>query len=409
MAYHPNTESWAQRADMPTARELLSACVLDGKIYAIGGCTEDWREFSYKKMEVYDPSTDTWTRKSDMPTERWGFGTCVVDGKIFAIGGNSALNAVTPANEVYDPTTDTWTTTSPMQQKRLGHFIGSIGDKIYAFGGSYADPQWRFLSTVEEYDTGLAARSPDFNGDGVVDLQDLVILIEYWGTNKPLVDIAPPPFGDSIVDAFDLELLMSYWEQPIDDPTLIAHWALDETEGDIAYDSAGVNNAALFGEPVWQPEDGQVDGALQLDGIDDCAIAGPVLNPPDGSFSVLAWIQGGAAGQAVISQLDGVNWLSVDPLLGCLMTELRESGRNGGPLQSGTIVTDGTWHRIGFVWDGLYRSLYVDDILIAEDTQQGLASSIGGLNIGCGTNSGVGTFWSGLIDDVRIYNRAVKP
>jgi hypothetical protein len=32
-----------------------------------------------------------------------------------------------------------------------------------------------------------------------------------------------------------------------------------------------------------------------------------------------------------------------------------------------------------------------------------------GLNIGCGTNLTPGSFWSGLIDDVRIYNRVIKP
>jgi hypothetical protein len=32
-----------------------------------------------------------------------------------------------------------------------------------------------------------------------------------------------------------------------------------------------------------------------------------------------------------------------------------------------------------------------------------------GFYIGCGANLGPGTFFSGLIDDVRIYNRAVRP
>ena len=54
---------------------------------------------------------------------------------------------------------------------------------------------------------------PDFNGDAVLDIDDLVILIEYWGTDEPLCDIAPPPFGDGTVDILDLELFMSYWEQ----------------------------------------------------------------------------------------------------------------------------------------------------------------------------------------------------
>jgi hypothetical protein len=269
------------------------------------------------------------------------------------------------------------------------------------------------IAWIGTYGGGLAVLRPrsavDFNGDGIVDIEDLLRLIESWGQDDPLCDIAPPPFGDGIIDAMDLELLMSYWEKPVDDPTLIAKWALDEAEGAVAYDGVGANDALVIGDPVWQPEGGMVGGALVLDGIDDCAFARYSLNPAYGSFSVFAWIQGGAPGHVVISQLDGVNWLGIDPSSGCLMTELRESGRGGIPLLSEAVITDGVWHRIGFVWDGLNRSLYVDDLLVAKDTQQGLEDSIGGLNIGCGMNSAAGTFWSGLIDEIRIYNRAVSP
>ncbi len=152
-----------------------------------------------------------------------------------------------------------------------------------------------------------------------------------------------------------------------------------------------------------------VDGALQLDGIDDYVNAPFVLNPADGKFSVFVWIKGGAPGQAVLSQIGGVNWLCADTLEGNLMTELKATGRGAAAMLSQTIITDGNWHRVGFVWDGAYRALYVDDILVAEDTQTGLASSVGGLKIGCGSGPTAGTFFSGLIDDVRIYNRAVRP
>ena len=53
--------------------------------------------------------------------------------------------------------------------------------------------------------------------------------------------------------------------------------------------------------------------------------------------------------------------------------------------------------------------LYVDDIEVAADTQTNLGISGGGMYIGAGNNLEAGTFWSGLIDDVRIYNRAVIP
>ena len=88
------------------------------------------------------------------------------------------------------------------------------------------------------------------------------------------------------------------------DPTLIAYWALDEMEGTVAHDSSGDNDANIIGDPVWQPDGGIVDGALQLDGVDDYVLTGFVLNPADGPFSVFAWTKGGSPGQTIVSQMD---------------------------------------------------------------------------------------------------------
>jgi sugar lactone lactonase YvrE len=249
----------------------------------------------------------------------------------------------------------------------------------------------------------------DFNGDEIVDIDDLLILIEHWGTDDPLCDIGPMPWGDGIVDVADLEVLMSYWQQQVLPVELVAYWKLDEIEGDIASDSANNNDGTVYGDPTWQPEGGMVDGALQLDGIDDYVRTPFVLNPSDGKFSVFAWIKGGAPGQAVLSQMGGANWLCTDSLEGNLMTELRGPGRGAGALMSQTVITDGDWHRIGLVWDGSQRILYVDDVEVAIDTKSGLGSSESGLYIGTGKAMEPGSFWSGLIDDVRIYNRAVMP
>jgi len=83
------------------------------------------------------------------------------------------------------------------------------------------------------------------------------------------------------------------------------------------------------------------------------------------------------------------------------------------PLGSQVVINDGLWHNVGFVWDGSYRYLYVDGIEVAKDaialTLAPLESATGGLYIGAGKNLDAGTFFSGLIDDVRIYNRAVMP
>jgi len=62
------------------------------------------------------------------------------------------------------------------------------------------------------------------------------------------------------------------------------------------------------------------------------------------------------------------------------------------------------------VWDYYQaRMLYVDDVEVARDTPTSLESSEDGLYIGAGKDLEAGTFWTGLIDDVRIYNRAITP
>ncbi len=250
----------------------------------------------------------------------------------------------------------------------------------------------------------------DFTGDYRVDIKDLTALIEHWGQNEPACDIGPMPWGDGVVDAADLEVLMGYWGQEIYDPHLLAHWKLDEIEGMRAEDSIGDNHGIVLGNPVWQPDSGQVQGALECDGVDDMIILKPVLDPGDGPFSIFAWIKGGAPGQVILSQQSGVNWLQVDAE-GKLMTELTKSGGRvaGTPLYSETLITDGHWHRVGFVWDGFQRILYVDDIPVALDDHTNLDGATGGLLIGVGTGNQTDTFWSGMIDDVRIYDRVVEP
>jgi len=411
MAYDPGTESWIRKADMPTARGHLSACTVNGKIYAIGGAPQNWQAVAYVRVEEYDPSTDSWTRMADMPTARATVGTCALNGKIHAIGGFSPSGVFT-THEVYDPSADTWITKSPMQQRRVMPFVVSVADKVYVGGGSRPGSGIIIYSSIEEYDMGLGVPSPDFNGDGMIDSIDICILVEHWQTDYALCDIAPPPFGDGIVDVQDLIAVAEHLFEEIYPPELVAYWKLDETEGDIAFNSTSDNHGVLSGNPIWQPDIGQIEGALELDGIDDYIDADFVLNPANGPFSVFGWIKGEVLGQVIISQSGGANWLRADPDFGYLMTELIPPavGRfTPQPLKSDYVITDGQWHRIGMVWNGSTRALYVDDILVSEDGQANLQGSDGGLYIGTGKAMESGTYWSGLIDDVRIYNRALKP
>lgn len=403
-AYDPMTDTWMRKADMPTVKTFTSSCVVDGKIYVIGGA------WTREVVEAYDPVTDTWTTKSPMPTPRYGLDTVVVNGKIYAIGGwyHSINGPIYSTVEVYDTVTDTWTKGVDIPVTTAGLSASIVDGKIHVIGGTVATHRgehWVLTSAVY-------ANEPivDLNGDGIVDAADMCMLVDNWHTNNMLCDIAPPPLGDGVVDVEDLKILA---EHLFEDYRLIAHWKLDEEEGDIAYNSIGDNHGILSGDPTWQLEGGQAAGALEFDGIDDYVETDFVLNPADGAFSVFAWVKGGAPGQVIVSQTDGTGdtWLGIDPLEGTLMTEIGPPAIRTSipPLISDMVITDNEWHHIGLVWYGTYRALYVDGYKVVEDViaLAPLKSANGGLYIGTNKNLDAGTFFSGLIDDVRIYNIAL--
>ena len=250
----------------------------------------------------------------------------------------------------------------------------------------------------------------DLNGDGNVDFGDFRKFAQYWGQNEPSCDIAPPPNGDGIVDEKDLNLLAEHLLKELQP---IAHWMLDETEGTTAHDSIGDNDGTLQGNPAWQPTGGIVGGALLFDGVNDYVSTPFILDPAKDSFSAFVWIRGGAPGQVIISQTDGTEegnrWLWVDSSYGRLITRLMHPPFD--PLVSESVITDWQWHHIGLVYDfdELKRCLYVDGAEVAKDTDVvGGVGSDGGLYFGAGKILDAGSFFSGFIDDVRIYDRVLS-
>ncbi len=247
---------------------------------------------------------------------------------------------------------------------------------------------------------GMATNLGDWDRNAKVDLRDFAILATRWSGTA-----GNTSGGGRRVGFKDLAVLAEYW---LTDFRLAAHWKLDETSGSVAHDGVGHRDGFLQGEPIWQPGGGMVNGALQFDGADDCVLTPFVLDPAKRKFSVFAWVRGGAAGQVILSQTGGANWLLVAPD-GTLKTELKASGRLGKPLGCEVVVADGAWHRAGLTWDGSSRVLYVDGKEVARDTPGSVLSSTGSLSIGVDSVKTAGSFWHGLIDDVRIHDRVVKP
>jgi N-acetylneuraminic acid mutarotase len=141
-AYDPATDTWAERAPMPTSRGALSVTEYEGKLYAIGGYD---RKANSAAVEVYDPARNTWTSHASLPTPRDHLTTATVSGKVYAIGGrlNGDYRRNLSVTEVYDPLTDRWARGADLPTARSGITASEVGGRIYVFGGEGGDGTFR--------------------------------------------------------------------------------------------------------------------------------------------------------------------------------------------------------------------------------------------------------------------------
>jgi len=132
--YDPVGNSWTSRAPLPTPRDHLASATAGGKVYAIGGRLNGDYHRNLSVTEVYDPSSDTWRQGADLPTARSGLTAAECGGRIYVFGGEGA-NGTFAENEAYDPSRDAWQAMSPMPTARHGLGSATVGGRIYVLSG----------------------------------------------------------------------------------------------------------------------------------------------------------------------------------------------------------------------------------------------------------------------------------
>ena len=135
-----NPTAWTPLAPLPDARAHLSGVALGGLIYAVGGqYRHDTNPEDLDLVHAYDPTTDTWTQKASLPTPRSHFepGTFIQGDRIVAAGGrNNTAGAATLADLVaYDPHADRWSTFGGLPQSLIAPTVQAIGTEIVLTGG----------------------------------------------------------------------------------------------------------------------------------------------------------------------------------------------------------------------------------------------------------------------------------
>lgn len=163
-AYDPVRDEWTARAPLPVGLHHAAAGVVSNRLYVIGGYTRSFLSVWHPVATVYmyDPDTDTWAARTPMPTPRGALAVAQWGGKLYAMGGyDGSTNRA--ELEVYDPTSDTWTAAAPLPTPR-DHLAAAVVDgKIYAIGGRVNQSYVRNLATVEVFDpsTGRWTKAAD--------------------------------------------------------------------------------------------------------------------------------------------------------------------------------------------------------------------------------------------------------
>ena len=137
---------WVEKQEMPTARYAMSAAVVDGNIYVVGGYNKGF----LKTVEMYDSVSDTWQPKADILQKNLGVAVAAVNGKVYAIGGWNGGGRFLSTVEEYDPATDKWTRKADMPTARNWAATAVVDGIIYAIGG--VDATEELTSVVEAYD-----------------------------------------------------------------------------------------------------------------------------------------------------------------------------------------------------------------------------------------------------------------
>ncbi len=196
------------------------------------------------------------------------------------------------------------------------------------------------------------------------------------------------------------------------DATLVGWWKLDDGSGTVARDSSvNENHGTLNGDTAWV--EGQLGGALQLDGSTThveipASINQAIINK--GDFSMMAWIKTTniSGTKYAFQQGDGNgtgrSWLFT--VNGDISTYV-----GVGNFSAGVIAELDEWYHAGFTviegGDSDTLQMYVNGEPSGDEGTRAMETSEGGYFIGSHKNLAAGSRWPGVVDDVRLYNRAL--
>lgn len=165
LSYDPADGTWERHADLPHEMSHVGVTELGGKLYAIGGLTDQVHLGPRDWAFVFDPTSGRWDELPRLSSPRGSIGVAAVGDKVHALGGHNSSKVVTvsPPNgpvmrvglgsetthEVYDPAHGSWSLHDPLPGPARDHMgVAVLGNEIHVFGGRTTD----FSDMLERHD-----------------------------------------------------------------------------------------------------------------------------------------------------------------------------------------------------------------------------------------------------------------
>lgn len=190
---------------------------------------------------------------------------------------------------------------------------------------------------------------------------------------------------------------------------LLSHWTLNETSGTTAADSAGSNDGTMQGgmSAANDAADGRIDGGLAFDGTDDSIDTGFASDLS--TYTVSAWVKADSdpstASYSKITDRDAnfsMNWNHMGMPTSC------EHYDGAWRMAGATGLKGQTWYHITCTYDGTDIRMYVNGVEASSVAAAAPVSTPASILIGAHLSWAPDAFFAGVIDDVRLYNRALS-
>jgi hypothetical protein len=206
-------ELWVKRYDAFQLDDAASAVVSDfsGNVYVTGTSQSDDTYYDYATLKYYPDGTQVWAKRYSGIGSGWDFPhDMAVDdsGSVFVTG--YSFGSARAATVKYDyEGRICWAERYPAEAHAVA--LDSSGNLYVGAVTLFQETSWDYL-TMKYSPAEIAAQPGDANGDGVVDIADVVSLVSYLYRlgGPPCPWESGDPSCDGTIDVGDVVYLINY-------------------------------------------------------------------------------------------------------------------------------------------------------------------------------------------------------